>query len=42
MISIISTLSLGAAQAAETVKPMQGLRLHAGTKHASGYFEKGR
>ena len=34
----LSTLSLGAAQAAETIKPVQGVSFHAGTKHAVAYF----
>ena len=34
----LSTLSLGAAQAAETVKPLQGINFHAGTKHAASYY----
>jgi hypothetical protein len=31
-------LGFGAAQAAETVKPLQGISFHAGTKHAAVYF----
>ena len=34
----LSTLSLGAAQAAETIKPVQAASFHAGTKHAVAYF----
>ena len=36
----LSTISLGfgAAQAAATVKPMQGISFHAGTKHVVAYF----
>ena len=34
----LSTLSLGAAQAAETIKPVQAASFHDGTKHAVAYF----
>jgi hypothetical protein len=34
----LSALSLGAAQAAETIKPVQGVSFHAGTQHAVAYF----
>jgi hypothetical protein len=38
-IAIFATLSLAtAAQASETLKPMQGVSFHAGSKHAVGYF----
>ena len=36
-LSILS-LGFGAAQATETVKPLQGISFHAGTKHAVAYF----
>ena len=37
--AIFSIVSLASAQAAqETMKPLQGLSFHAGTKHAVGYF----
>ena len=35
---ILSTISIAAAQADQTMKPLQGLSFHAGTKHAVGYF----
>jgi hypothetical protein len=41
--AILSVASLGAVQAAdgvETMKPLQGVSFHAGTKHAAGYFLK--
>jgi hypothetical protein len=34
----LSTLSLGAAQAAETIKPVQAASFHDGTQHAVAYF----
>jgi len=34
----LSTLALGAAQAAETIKPVQAASFHNGTKHAVAYF----
>ena len=34
----ITLASLGAAEASETMKPLQGVSFHAGTKHAVGYF----
>jgi hypothetical protein len=41
-IIIAATLSAlsGYAQAAETVKPLQAVSFHAGSKHAVGYFLK--
>ena len=34
----LSTLSIATAHAGQTMKPMQGVSFHAGTKHAVGYF----
>jgi hypothetical protein len=37
-LSVLSVAHIGAAQAAETVKPMQGISFHAGSKDAGAYF----
>jgi hypothetical protein len=37
-LSVLSVAHIGAAQAAETVKPLQGISFHAGSKDAVGYF----
>lgn len=41
LTAILSVATLGCAQAAdgaETMRPLQGVSFHAGTKHAVGYF----
>jgi len=41
LCAILSFAPLGAAQAADgaqTMKPLQGISFHAGSKHAAGYF----
>ena len=38
LAATLSILSVSAAQATETVKPLQGISFHAGTKHAAVYF----
>ena len=38
-VAVSAALSLAtAAQASETLKPLQGVSFHVGTKHAVGYF----
>jgi hypothetical protein len=34
----LTLASLGAAKASKTMKPLQGISFHVGTKHAVGYF----
>jgi hypothetical protein len=34
----LSTLAIATAQAEQTMKPMQGVSFHSGTKHAVAYF----
>ncbi len=41
LAATLSILSVSAAHAGETLKPLQALSLHAGSKHAVGYFLKG-
>ena len=38
LATVVAIASFGAANASETMKPLQGLSFHAGSKHAVGYF----
>ena len=40
LAATLSILSVSAAHADQTMKPLQGISFHAGSKHAVGYFLK--